>query len=270
VKPTVIAFINQKGGCGKSSTCLHLAGAFASAGRRVLLIDADPQGSLSQGFFGSALIENLPAHETLAGLFGDSHHSVHPPRLIAPTSFAAISVVRANQTLAPHNVPQPERSGLTQFVLQSFVRDLTGFDLVLIDCPPNLYQATWNALLASDFVVIPVPPEDFGTQGLRAVHQALDNARLLNPQLQLLGHLVTRADRRLVVHCAYERMLRSVYGGAVLETVIPEAAAFKVALAHRQPVTLHAPQSRAAQAVSRLADELVQRIEGRELQRQVA
>lgn len=268
--PTVIAFINQKGGCGKSSTCFHLAGAFASAGRRVLLIDADPQGSLSQGFFGSAIVENLPAHETLAALFDEQLLVVSPGRLVVPTAIDRISIVRANQTLAPSNVPQPERAGLTQYALQSFVRELNGFELILIDCPPNLYQATWNALLAADFVVIPVPPEDFGTQGLRAVHQAIDNARVLNPPLQLLGHLVTRSDRRLTVHCAYERLLRSVYGAAILETIVPEATAFKVALAHRQPVTHHAPQSRAAQTMSRLADELLQRIACRTVQREVA
>ena len=267
---TVICFINQKGGCGKSSTCFHLAGYFAQLGQRVLLIDADPQGSLSQGFFGSALIENLSVGETLAALFDDNRLCTSAAQLTAPTAFERISVMRANQTLARYNVPEPEHAGLKQFVLQSCVRELVGFDIVLIDCPPNLYQSSWNALLAADFVVIPVPPEDFGTQGLRAVHQAIDSARILNPALELLGHIVTRADRRLIVHRAYERMLRSVYGGAVLESVIPEASAFKVALAHRQPVTHHARLSRATQVIYGLGQELMARMSRRGAQRRMA
>ncbi len=77
---------------------------------------------------------------------------------------------------------------MKQFALSSFLETARGFDLMLIDCPPNLYQCSWNALLASNFVVIPVPPEDFATQGLRTVHQAIDQARLLQPELKLLGH----------------------------------------------------------------------------------
>ena len=78
--------------------------------------------------------------------------------------------------------------------------------------------------------MIPVPPEDFATQGLRTVHQAIEQAQVLHPTLKLLGHLVIRADRRLLVHRTYESQLRELYGVSVLPTVIPEASAFKVAL----------------------------------------
>jgi len=145
--------------------------------------------------------------------------------------------------------------------LQGFLDRLPGFDVVLIDCPPNLYQCSWNALVAADFVIIPVPPEDFGTQGLRPVHQAIDHARLLNPRLSLLGHLVTRSDGRLVVHQTYEQNLRRLYGPAVFQTVIPEASAFKVSLACRQPVSHYAPRSKAARVTHQLAQEIFARIE---------
>lgn len=131
-------------------------------------------------------------------------------------------------------------------MLREFIDQQDAFDVVLIDCPPNLYRCSWSAMLASDWIVVPVPPEDFGTQGLRAVHQAIREARLLNPTLQTLGHLVTRHDRRLVVHRAYEQRLRQLYGDMVLETVIPEASAFKVALTCRQPVEFSSPRSAAA------------------------
>jgi len=259
----IISLINQKGGCGKSSTAFHLGGAFAVAGLNTLIVDVDPQGSLSQGFFGSTTIENLSSHETLAALFDDNAFVSDVEALAVPTAFERISVVRANQTLAPHNLPEPERYGMKQFVLREFVRTLPQLDIVLIDCPPNLYQCSWNALASAHFVVIPVPPEGFGTQGLRVVHQAIENARVLNPDLQLLGHLVTRIDSRLLVHRSYETKLRSLYGDTVLATVFPEASAFKVALACRQPVSHYSPTSRAAEITAGLAREILDRAAGR-------
>src|SRR5262245_8742315 len=239
-----ICFINQKGGCGKSSSCFHLAGHFASRGLRVLVIDADPQGSLSQGFFGSALIESLPSRETLAALFVDDEIPSQE-FLIVPTQVERIAVVRANAQLAKHNVPEPEHAGMKQFALASFLETVSSFDLILIDCPPNLYLCSWNAMLASHFVVIPVPPEDFATQGLRTVHQAIEHAKLLQSGLQLLGHLIIRADVRLLVHRTYEEQLRRLYGESVLTTIVPEASAFKVALSCRKPVSQYAPKSKA-------------------------
>ena len=258
MRPITICLINQKGGCGKSSTCFHLAGDFAQRGDRVLLVDADPQGSLSQGFFGSERIECLEPRQTVAALFGEEGLST-PETLCCDTTFENISILRANQHLAPHNAPCPQTMGLKQFALESYLSRLPGFDRVLIDCPPNLYACSWNAMLAADFVLIPVPPEDFGTQGLRAVHQAIGSAQVLNPRLTLLGHLVTRSDRRLLIHQTYQQKLRRLYGPSVLETVIPEASAFKVALACRQPVCRHASQSKAARAMAQLAHEIVER-----------
>ncbi len=211
-----------------------------------MLIDADPQGSLSQAFLGSSTVEMLPADRTLAALFNDD--STTPQDLVIDTSIPNIALLPANQHLARHNTPEPESFGLKQHVLAGFLEQRPAADITLIDCPPNLYQCSWNALVAADFLVIPVPPEDFGTQGLRAVHQAIDRARLLNFRLRLLGHLVTRADRRLLVHQAYEHKLRQLYGDRVLQTVVPEATAFKMALVHREPVSHSAPDRSATRA----------------------
>lgn len=265
---TIISLINQKGGCGKSSTCFHLGGQLAADGERVLLIDADPQGSLSQGFFGSQSIERLAPAETLAVAF----NSTGPQEtmiLAVATPFANLDIVRANYHLARYNTPEPETLGLTQYALDSRVSRLTGYDWILIDCPPNLYACSWIALLASDVVLIPTPPEDFGTQGLRAVHEAIESARQLNPRLRRLGHLVTRRDSRLLIHRAYEQKLRRLYDD-VFDAVVPEASAFKVALACRKPVAFASPRSNAAKAMSRLCVEIRQGITGGSRQERVA
>lgn len=265
-----LCLINQKGGCGKSSTCYHLAGAFAALGYSVLLIDADPQGSLSQGFLGSDFVENLPASDTLAALFDENCFFLDQQRLIRPTGFPNISIVPANQHLANYNAPRPEQGGMIQFVVRDFLDQQDDYDVVLIDCPPNLYQCSWNSMIAADYVVIPVPPEDFGTQGLRAVHQAIDNARQLNPALRRLGHLVTRYDKRLLVHRSYEERLRELYREMVLDTTVPEASAFKVALACRQPVEFYSSKSAAAATMRTLVEELVARIAQKSKTRTVA
>ncbi len=255
---TAIGLINQKGGCGKSSTSFHLGGQLAAQGDRVLLIDADPQGSLSQAFFGSQRVELLTASETLAAVFR-TPHILDPAALVTVTPFNNLDIVRANHYLAVHNTPEPAALGLAQHAFEGFLRKLKSYDWVLFDCPPNLYACSWNALLASDYVVVPVPPEDFGTQGLRAVHQAIDSARRLNPRLWRLGHLVTRRDGRLLVHRAYEQKLRRLYDD-VFETTVPEAAAFKVALTCRQPVAVASPRSKAALSIAHLAIEIRARI----------
>jgi len=255
-----LCLINQKGGCGKSSTCFHLSGAFAALGQSVLLVDADPQGSLSQGFLGSSFVEQLPADQTLAALFDESSFFLDHRQLIRPTEFEQISIIPANQHLAKFNVPCPELAGMKQFAIRDLLEPLTDFDIVLVDCPPNLYQCSWNAMLAAGHVLIPVPPEDFGTQGLRVVHQAIEQARSLNPTLRRLGHLLTRYDRRLLIHRSYEERLRTLYGHLVLDTTISELSAFKVALACRKPVEYYSAKSAAAVAMQDLVTEIHLRI----------
>ena len=158
-----------------------------------------------------------------------------------------------------------------QHVIREFSLEVgAAFDIVLIDCPPNLYRCSWTAMIASDYVIIPVPPEDFGTQGLRAVHQAIEQARTLNPKLRRMGHLITRYDRRLLVHRSYAERLRKLYGNMVLNTVVSEAAAFKVALACRQPVEAYGSRTVAADLTRQLSREILDRISMKHIKQQVA
>lgn len=267
---TTFCLINQKGGCGKSSTCFHLAGSFAALGMNVLLVDMDPQGSLSQGFLGSEVVEALSGQQTTASLFDEQSFFETCEDLLIPTQFERITICPANQTLAPFNAPEPEKTGMVQYVIREFLSEQLGFDVILIDCPPNLYRCSWTSMIAADYVVIPVPPEDFGTQGLRAVHQCVQQARQLNPTLRRLGHLITRCDQRLLVHRMYEQRLREMYGEMVLNTVIPEASAFKVALARRSPVQFHDVHSKSARLTLSLAREILDRISLEERKRRVA
>ena len=266
---SIISVINQKGGCAKSSTCFHTAGYFAKNGYRVLLVDADPQGSLSQAFFGSAAIEGLPAEQTLAAIFDESNF-VTVEGLKLETPIEGIDIIPANLGLGKFNVPEPTETGLNQFLLSTLLETANNYDIVLIDCPPNLYQCSWNALLASDYVAVPVIADDLGVQGLRAVQEAILLAQELNPRLTLLGQFLTKFDRRVGIHREYESVLRRIYGDQIFTTVTQEASAFKLAVAAKKPVTHYSSWSRATRQTKNLALEMIERMNRDTTSRKVA
>jgi chromosome partitioning protein len=260
-QPVAVAFLNRKGGVGKTSCCHHLAGCFARAGRRVLLVDADPQASLTQGFWGPERTEALAREETLACLF-DDRLDPDPARLISRASVDGVSLLPSSAHVDAFNLPVARDPGPVQFALRDFLGEVTGdFDIILIDCPPNLYLCSWSALLAADFVVVPFQPEDYGSQGIAAIRGAILKAQSrLNPRLRLLGYLLTMVQGRLGLHAAYERQLRQLYGADVFETRIPRAKDFAEAVSARVPITTWRPRSAGAEAISRLAAEIDERI----------
>ena len=260
--PMAVALLNRKGGCGKTSTCHHLAGAFAREGRRVLLVDMDPQASLTQGLFGPQFTEDLPARSTVVGLFDDAHDP-DPDELIRPTAFEGIAIVAGSNALDDYNVPRPQESGEVQLALRRFLKEARGsYDVALIDCPPNLGLCSWSALLAADLVVVPVQAEDYGAQGIVYIQRAFDRALAHhNPRLRLAGYLVTMFNKSLGIHAAYDHQLRALYGDQVFQATVPLAKDYKEAVAARQPVASYKPRSAAAKAVKAVADELIERAE---------
>jgi chromosome partitioning protein len=259
--PFVASFLNRKGGVGKTSSVFHLAGSFAATGRRVLVCDLDPQASLSQGYFGPRFVEGLPKSATVAALFDDAHDP-DPADLVRRTPYDNISIVPASNDLTDHNTPRPEEAGEYEDSLRDFLTEVRPhFDVVLIDCPPNLQLCSWAALVASDFVVVPVIPEDFSSQGLIYVQQAIDLAMTRrNPRLRLLGYVLTMYNSRLGIHRAYEKLLREQYGDLVFQSVFPLATAFKEAVSRRCPITADKPKSTAAEATVTLAAEILGRV----------
>ncbi|QJW95416.1 ParA family protein [Frigoriglobus tundricola] len=258
--PLVVAMLNRKGGVGKSSCCMHLGGSFARSGKRVLLIDMDPQASLTQGFFGPQATEALDHRDTVVALF-DDRCDPDPSRIIRQTAFDRLSIASGSNGLERHNVPEPEAAGEYQRVLRTFVREaLPAFDVILIDCPPNLHLCSWNALLAADWVMVPLQAEDYGAQGITHVQRAIDAALAkYNPTLRLLGYLVSMFQRRLGVHAAYDHQLRQLYADDVFTGFVPAAKDFKEAVAARRPLSVYKPRSTSALAMDAIAAEMVAR-----------
>lgn len=257
----VIAALNQKGGVGKTSTCHHLAGTLAQMGRRVLLLDNDPQASLTQGFWGPVATAGLAPSATIAALYaGDEPF---PEQVIRPTGVEGIDIVPGSKAATDHNVPRPHEAGwAAQTCLRSFLDEAkAGYDLVLIDCCPNLHLASWAALVAADSLLVPLQAEDYGAQGLGPVQESVGLVTAgPNPGLSLLGFLITMFNPRLAIHKLYDSLLRERYGAAVFETRVPYAADYKEAIAQRLPIARYRPRGAAAKAMKALADELLARL----------
>lgn len=258
----IIALLNQKGGVGKTSTAYHLAGTWAKSGRSVLLVDNDPQASLTQGFWGPQATRNIAADESVASLF-DPDQSPIPSSLIRPTGFPGVALLPGSRHLTEANMRPPALWGDSQFGMRDCLDELRGdHDLIIIDCPPNLHLCSWAALVSSDFLVVPLQAEDFGSQGLAPVQEALGAVQAgPNPGIRLAGYLLTMFDKRLTVHLTYEAMLREMYGTEVFAASIPRAKDFVEAVAGRAPVSYYKPKSAAAKSVAAVGVELVARME---------
>jgi chromosome partitioning protein len=256
----VVALLNQKGGVGKSSCTHHLAGTLARMGRRVLLLDADPQSSLTQGWWGPVATRRLdPAVTIAAVLRGDRPH---PAQVIHPAGLDGVDLVPGSRAAASFNTPDPRLADPEQQdVLRSFLEEAAGgYDLTLIDCPPNLHLCSWAALAASDHLVVPLQPEDYGAQGIADVLESLEQVRTAGYPVSLLGYVITMCSPRRTLHQLYEEQLRELYGAAVFAARVPESPEFPEAISRRQTIAQYKPRGAAAKAIRALAEEMLGRI----------
>lgn len=257
-----VAFLNRKGGVGKTSCSHHLAGAFAEAGLKVLLVDADPQSSLSSRALVPAEFESIPPGDTLAGLLsGDPR----PLSAFTRPAWPGVDLVVGSPVLDEANVAEPwdlpevEQGRLADALAESG----GGHDLCLIDCPPNLLALSWMALVAADALVVPLQPEDYGAMGLAAVDDFVATVRRsANPGLETLGYLLTMQQARDSGHRAYEAQIREARGDAVFRESIRRRADYRNAISFFKPVTSFRRTSDAAAEIRRVRDELAARLVG--------
>lgn len=259
----VITLLNQKGGVGKTSCTHHLSGTLATAhGRRVLIVDADPQASLTQGWWGPAATRSTDPSATIAAIL--SGDLPHPEQVIHETGLPGLSLIPGSRAASVYNMADPTTaSQQSQEALRDFLTEVSdSFDLALIDCPPNLYGCSFAALAASDHLVVPVQPEDYGAQGIADVLDSLDTVRAAGYPVSLMGYLLTMVQPRRALHQVYETNLRATYGAEVFEARMPEAAEFPEAIAQRKTIVQYKPKGAAAKAVKAIAGELLARVDG--------
>lgn len=252
----VVTVLNQKGGVGKTSLCHHLAGALAERGEKVLLIDNDPQASLTAGFFGLSAKYEIDASRSLAAVYRADYPDAS--RVIWPTKVHPnIDLVPGSVHCGSYNLPDPQLRGReAQAVIRDFLDEVEGYSTVLIDCPPNLYTASWAALSASDRLVIPVQPEDYGIQGITDVQASFRGVKAwTNPDLEILGYVISIYNSRRSVHSGYRESLRDDFGDLLFDSVVPDLTDYADAITAKQPITMYKPKSKAAKVMRELAAE---------------
>ncbi len=250
---TIVAFANQKGGVGKTTSALNLGAYMAEDGQRVLLVDFDPQANLTSGV--GADSEKPGAYEAISG-------GISVVETIQPTTVANMAVIPSSINLtgaAVELVDQQDRAVYLKRVLDQ-VRDQ--FDYIFIDSPPSLGILTVNGLVAADQVIVPLQCEYFAMEGLTQLLQSIKRVQdSLNHQLGILGILFTMYDSRTRLAQDVVQEVVGYFGKRVFRTIIPRNVRLSEAPSHGVPIHQYDPNCAGARSYQKLAEEVLERVQ---------
>lgn len=251
--PVVISVFNQKGGVGKTTSTISIAAALADFGRKVLVVDFDPQGSLTVGLTGIQDIEPS-IYEAVLG-------HAKAADILLKTRVPGVDLIPANIHLASAEIQLFQQYG-REFALQRLLEEVTaGYDYVLIDCLPSLGLLAVNALSTSDYILIPLQCEFYSMKGISLLDETLENVRTrINPKLRVIGMLPTMVGRSGHHRQVLERVIEE-FGDLVFHSTIPETIKFSESTVAAMPITAYAAKSPAAISYVKAAAELIERIE---------
>lgn len=246
----IIAVTNQKGGVGKTTTTINVAYNLAKSGKKVLLVDLDPQGNASSGLNVSK--SEQTTRDVLTG-------KVKLAEAVRSTEYKNLSVLPTDAelaTLETEIATAKDRALRLKTALQT-----SKFDIVLIDCPPSLGLLTVNALTAADSVIIPVQTEYYALEGLGQLLETMKLVRqALNPRLAILGVVMTMHNSRTTLSAQVEEQLRSNFKERLFETVVPRNIRVAEAPSHGKPVGEYDKWSKGARAYKALTKEVLERL----------
>ncbi|WP_006247439.1 ParA family protein [Mycolicibacterium tusciae] len=250
----VIAMCNQKGGVGKTTSTINLGASLAEYGRRVLLVDLDPQGALSAGL-------GVPHYEldrTVHNLLVEPRASIDD--VLISTRVKNLDLVPSNIDLSAAEIQLVNEVGREQSLARAIYPVLDRYDYVLIDCQPSLGLLTVNGLACSDVVIIPTECEFFSLRGLALLTDTVEKVHdRLNPKLSIGGILITRYDPRTVNSREVMARVLERFGDLVFDTVITRTVRFPETSVAGEPITSWAPKSVGAEAYRSLAREVIDR-----------
>lgn len=248
----IIAVTNQKGGTAKTTTAVSLGSALAGRGMRVLLVDTDPQGNATSAL-GLSKDRSPALHDVLL-------RDVPAQAAIVPTAVDRLSVLPSSLDMASAEVelvPVLAR----EFRLRASLSTLTGYDVILIDCPPSLGLLTINALAAATHAVVPVQCEYLALEGLAQLVNTIEAVRArLNPQLAILAILLTMEDKRNRLSMQVADEVTRHFPDLVAQTRIPRSVRLAEAPSHGKPIDVYDPSSRATAAYAEFAREVEARL----------
>jgi chromosome partitioning protein len=250
----IIVIANQKGGVGKTTTAINLSAACAMRGKKVLLIDLDPQSNTSLSFIDPQSV-NGGAYE----LFSEPDRPLDD--LVYETSVDNLSLIPARISLAKLEAKLIGDFDAA-FKLRDRIEKLKGnYDIILIDTPPTLGILTVNAMVAANHVIIPIQSSYFALEGTDDLLETIEKIRSRpNPDLNLLGVVVTLFDRRTTISHDVESHIRSVFGKKAFKTVISRSVRLEESPAHKKSIFAYAPRSSGAAEYESLSKEVLKRV----------
>ena len=250
---TIIALANQKGGVGKSTTCINLAAALAFQGEKILLVDLDPQGNASSGLGVDRTAIELSVYDVLL-------QDAPVEDVIEPTSVRDLYVLPATIDLAGAEIELVSVFSREQR-LKNALKGIQGdYDFILIDCPPSLGLLTINALSAANEVLIPIQCEYYALEGLSQLLRNVDLVHTnLNPGLEVGGVILTMFDARTKLSSDVAAQVREFFGDQAYRTVIPRSVRLSEAPSYGEPIEAFDPMSRGAIAYRELGREFRRR-----------
>jgi chromosome partitioning protein len=248
----VIAMCNQKGGVGKTTTTINLGAALADYGRKVLLVDFDPQGALSVGLG----VNPYELDGTVYNLL--MQRGVNAEDVVVKTNVAGLDLIPSNIDLSAAEVQLVGEVAREQTLARALGPVVPDYDLVLIDCQPSLGLLTVNALTACDSVIVPLECEFFALRGVALLVETIEKVKeRLNPRLEIEGILATMFDARTVHGREVMARVLEAFGDRVFHTVIARTVRFPETTVAGEPITSYAPTSAGAVAYRQLAREVL-------------